>query len=101
MRLSARMEMELWSIFFQDFFRVEGQVNGERLDRGEREREIFARKRKKREREKERTSNALGKKRSLPRNLVDYAKTDQPLSEILKGNERTRRSFPKRPSNLL
>ena len=53
------------------------------------------------EKARKRASNALGKKRSLARKFVDYAKTDQPLSEILKGNERTRRNFPKRPSNLL
>ena len=44
-------------IFFKDFFRVEGQVNGERLEerilREILKRDIFARKRKKREREKE------------------------------------------------
>ena len=56
MRLWARMEMELWSIFFKDFLRVEGKVNGEVLE--ERIlREIlkrdFCEKEKKREREKE------------------------------------------------
>ena len=50
--------------------------------------------------ERRRASEALGEKRRLPRKFVDYAEIERPLSEILKGNERTKWNFLKRPSIL-